>query len=248
MIRMADLRVPLTFFWASSSPLRLEHPPGLMTTTSSTTTLDTAPSPDRAGCNSQAAYGLTMQHRTSLTRCRDCCRRRVRGRARRHHAPNRPIALFHHGACRRVCTHAFQETGVVAGASKEASAGSKRVRSCWASTEGGSRLRSYLARTTATRVDDPRAWMAAFKPCLGPTVCGGSLNVAGRSTQVHAAKPWEPRWLLSLFCLCCRPPHPAMPKLKQLAQMPWSKTFARWLHARQKTTVTKRQILSSWLD
>jgi hypothetical protein len=38
MIRMADLRVPLTFFGASSSPLRLEHPPGLMTTTSSTTT------------------------------------------------------------------------------------------------------------------------------------------------------------------------------------------------------------------
>lgn len=65
--------------------------------------------------------------------------------------------------------------------------------------------------------------MAAFKPCLGSTVCGGSLNVAGRSTQVHAAKPWEPRWLLSLFCLCCRPPHPAMPKLKQLAQMPWPK-------------------------
>ena len=28
----------LLFFWASSSPLRLEHPQGLMTTTSSTTT------------------------------------------------------------------------------------------------------------------------------------------------------------------------------------------------------------------
>jgi hypothetical protein len=190
-----------------------------------------------------------MQHRTSLTRCRDCCRRRARGRARRHHAPNRPIALFHHGACRRVCTHAFQETGVVARASKEASAGSKRVRSCWASTEGGSRLRSYLARTTATRVDDPRAWMAAFKPCLGPTVCGGSLNVAGRSTQVHAAKPWEPRWLLSLFCLCCRPPHPACRNSSNSRKRRGRRRLQdSYMPARRLLLPSARSLAASWIE